>query len=169
MTLMETVPAFTGLLFSLACGWMLFPELISYVERKRGTPPPPPGFEPDLWLNKVLAQRGGTQWLGRLDQIIFFAAFWAKDAGLLAGAWLTFKVVSKWESWKYFGEMSKWWKESVLQASSPTLHSDLSNGTVSWLWLIGTSHATFVIGTGANIALALLGVFAGRLVQGAMS
>jgi len=151
---------------SLILGWMLFPWLIEYVEKQRGRPPVPPGFTAELWNEKVLGQRGGTEWLGRLDQIIFFAAFWVQGAGLLAGAWLTFKVVSKWESWKYFGEMSKWWKESILRPESPTIKDDLSNGTVSWLWLIGTSHTTFAIGTGANVVLALFGVFMGHLAEG---
>jgi len=165
MTILETVPMLTGLAFTLVVGQMTFPWLILRVEKLRGAPPPPPGFDADTWNTRVIAQRGGTVWIGRCDQIIFFVAFWLPNAWLLAGAWLTFKVVSKWESWRYFGELTKWWREVVLQPGSPSLGKDLSDGTVSWLWLVGSSHATFVIGTGANVVLALLGVGVGRLVQ----
>lgn len=55
---------------------------------------------PDLsgqWKELTGGNEGGT-YLGYLERLLFFGAFW-KGEPIVIGAWLAFKVASKWNAW----------------------------------------------------------------------
>ena len=69
---------------------------------------------PNEWKELNYERKGGGAFLGFLERLIFFAAFW--HSALLAGAWLAFKLGAKWGVWQhvikypgtgYIGDMQK--------------------------------------------------------------
>ena len=44
--------------------------------------------------------RRATKWLGRLERLFYFLVLWNENGFMAIGAWLGFKVASKWEAWK---------------------------------------------------------------------
>ena len=54
---------------------------------------------PDEWKALNYEREGGGAFLGFLERLIFFAAFW--HSALLGGAWLAFKLGAKWGVWQH--------------------------------------------------------------------
>lgn len=64
---------------------------------------PPTGISPDTWNQILVAHPSATKLLGCLECLLAFGSFFAldkKDAALVLGGWLAFKVGSKWEAWQ---------------------------------------------------------------------
>lgn len=52
----------------------------------------------EKWLELTSGNDGG--WLiGFIERLLFFSAFWNTDLLIIIGAWLAFKVATKWDSW----------------------------------------------------------------------
>jgi hypothetical protein len=47
---------------------------------------------------------GGGPHRGVLERLLFFAAVW-RDAYVIAGAWLAFKVAAKWAAWQHIAKL----------------------------------------------------------------
>lgn len=63
--------------------------------------PPPPGIQKTGWqkaINPEVVATGATG-LGLLERILFFLAA-VQGEYLIIGAWLAFKVASKWKAWE---------------------------------------------------------------------
>jgi hypothetical protein len=75
----------TTLLLGLLSGWLL--------ETYVAVP------YPEAWKNLNFERESGGPFLGFLERIIFFAAFW--HSALLGGAWLAFKLGAKWGVWQH--------------------------------------------------------------------
>ncbi|HZE90972.1 MAG TPA: hypothetical protein VE029_04560 [Rhizobacter sp.] len=91
--------------------------------------------------------------LGWLERFMFFGALSA-DASLLIGAWLAFKVASKWQAWS--GVIAV---PSTIEGLDPI---DYLIARRSW-----GSHLlmTFLVGTAYNVLVALLAIAVGRYWQ----
>jgi hypothetical protein len=118
-------------------------------------PIPPPSKEAgtvELW-DKLLGQSTGGWWIGNVERILFFAACWSGVWQLLS-SWLVFKLALYWQGANF----------TAFPEQSPATDKDLA-------WLVarrqlGTHHvATVLVGTGANIVLALLGVAVAKWIR----
>lgn len=54
---------------------------------------------PEKWKAHDFERESGGAFLGFLERLIFFAAFWY--SALLGGAWLAFKLGAKWSVWEH--------------------------------------------------------------------
>lgn len=101
----------------------------------------------DAWKELTSENEGGA-YLGYLERLLFFGAFW-NDAPIVIGAWLAFKVASKWNAWTNVISVPKNLK-----------------GVDELAYLIARrkwgSHllTTFLVGTLANLIFGYLGVSA---------
>jgi len=85
-----------GLLITLLLGFGAKP-LLRQATKSMSPLRPPSAALTDQWAILTSASEGGAM-LGWLERFIFFVALWA-EAHILIGAWLAFKVASKWQAW----------------------------------------------------------------------
>jgi hypothetical protein len=104
---------------------------------------PGPSALDSLW--KLRAAGGSGRWLGRLEYILFFVSAWA-DAHLLAGAWLAFKLGSKWSSWQHIVRVSE------------SDGGDLADRNAAGTWIT----TRFLLGTLWNLLAGGLGAFVAK-------
>jgi hypothetical protein len=101
------------------------------------------------WATLTAGDEGGKI-LGRLERLAFFGAFWI-DAPIVIGAWLGFKVASKWNVWSNV--------ISVPKTISGAEDVDYLIARRRW----GSQVLmTFLIGTLSNVIIGFLGVLVGR-------
>ena len=140
-----------GLISTVLLGFGVLP-LLDYAKKSMPLPPPNEATA-EQWSKLVSGNEGGAV-LGHLERFLFFAVFLA-GAPLAAGAWLAFKVASKWNAW-----------ENILAIPSKLdgiEDLDFLNARRHW-----GSHVlmTFLIGTAYNLICGLLGAaLAGHLNQ----
>ena len=118
-------------------------------------PIPPPNEEPQmvsLWT-KLTTQNTGGSFIGHVERPIFFAACWL-NVWLLLSSWLVFKLAF-------------YWQGANFAAFPPTLPKPMEE--MAWVVAkrqMGTHHvATALVGTGANIVVALVGVVVGKWIK----
>lgn len=101
---------------------------------------------------KVLTtMNSGGRWIGFVERPIFFTAIWFQ-AWVLIGAWLVMKTAFYWQSANF-------------AAYPVTLPSSSEAKYLIAKRRIGTHHtATALVGTGASIIAALIGVAAGKWI-----
>jgi hypothetical protein len=115
-------------------------------------PLPPPSPETTSQWTKLTSQKTGGWWIGLVERPIFFAALWISGAWPLLASWLVFKLGFYWQSANFtaFPTTSPDEREAEYLVAKRQL---------------GTHHvATALVGTGANIVLALVGVAIGKWV-----
>jgi hypothetical protein len=117
-------------------------------------PIPPPNEEPQmvsLWT-KLTTQNTGGSYIGHIERPIFFAACWL-NVWLLISSWLVFKLAF-------------YWQGANFTAFPPTLPKPEEMAWVVAKRQMGTHHvATALVGTGANIVVALVGVAVGKWIK----
>lgn len=125
---------------------------IQSLAKRRMSLRPPNERLKQQWELLASANEGGAL-LGWLERFIFFGALWA-DASLLIGAWLAFKVASKWQAWSSVISVP-----SSIEGLDPM---DYLLARRSW-----GSHLlmTFLVGTAYNILVALLAIAVGQYWQ----
>jgi hypothetical protein len=108
----------------------------------------PAGIDEKLWkkLVRIPGKRGGL-WIGVTERLIFFVALWA-SAPILVGAWLAFKVASKWEAWTNL---------SRVPSKLDDAESDLEYFLARTRWSSRTMQR-FLVGTGLNLIAAIIGL-----------
>lgn len=136
-----------GLLAMLILGLGVKP-LMDYAKRSMHLPPPSARLKAQ-WVALTKGNEGGRV-LGYLERFLFFGAFWA-EAQIVVGAWLAFKVASKWNAWSNI--------VAVPQAIEGLDPIDYLIARRSW-----GSHLlmTFLIGTLSNLIIGFLAVEIGR-------
>lgn len=111
-------------------------------------PSSPEGVDEDDWKRVVWTgkqeQYKGGRWVGRLECLVFVAAL-SFSGPIIIGAWLAFKVATKWEVWRNVVRVPE-----VLELSTEIswLQARTSWGT----WLLNR----FLIGTLANLLASFL-------------
>ncbi len=112
--------------------------------------PSPSQESAERWKYLTDQQTGGA-WIGRVESPIFFAACWL-GAWLLLTSWLAFKL-------------GFYWTSANFTAFPNTAPEGKDLDYLIAKRLLGTHHvATALVGTGANIVAALVGVAIGKWV-----
>jgi len=113
---------------------------------------PPSQETAEQWAEFEKLQAGGW-WVGLFERPIFFAAFWIQTAWPLAAGWLVFKLAFYWQGANFM--------------AFPETPPDKAQ--VAYLLAkrrLGAHYsATVLVGTAANIVLALVGVVVGRSIR----
>jgi len=115
-------------------------------------PLPPPSPETAEPWSRLVAQKTGGSWIGHVERPIFFASLWVPNAWPILSSWLVFKLGFYWQSANFtkFPDASPNAQEAEYLVAKRQL---------------GTHHvATALVGTGANIVVALIGVAVGRWI-----
>lgn len=104
------------MIFGVLVCYFLFPLIERWLEYvvKNNELPPPNGIEKEDWLKlvcpgrlkkkeewslkKIMLPTTEGAWLGILERILSFIAFYEEAPVVIAG-WLAFKVASKWQVW----------------------------------------------------------------------
>lgn len=138
-----------GLLVTLLLGFAVGP-LVRHISGKIPIPPPV-GADTALvteW-QRLATQHTGGVWIGAVERPIFFAACWLQ-AWLLLSAWLVFKLALYWQGANF----------TAFPRSMPDAQQ------LAWIAAkrqLGTHHvATALVGTGANLGAAFIGVAIGK-------
>jgi hypothetical protein len=103
----------------------------------------PPETGGGSWRQKDVS--GGPQ-LGFLERLLFFISAWASGAYVLGGAWLAFKVASKWYGWQHIVKVPD---------KPDTLTLDDRHRLGSWItsrFLLGTLYNMLAGISGAGVA-----------------
>lgn len=84
---------------------LIIPAMVGVILRRlaplnSGTAPE--GMSPEMWQEILAGNPAAAKWLGGLEGLLAYGSFLAfnKNAALVVGGWLAFKVASKWESWQ---------------------------------------------------------------------
>lgn len=131
--------------FLLGCG---VKPLLERAKKDAHLTPPSESLK-DKWAELTRGNEAGGI-IGILERLFFFGAFWA-NAPSAIGAWLAFKVASKWQVWSTV----------VALPDSLTGAKQLDYVIARRRW---SSHllVTFLVGTLANVLIGFLGVVVGR-------
>ncbi len=143
-------PVLIGLAVTIFLGFGVGP-LIRHVGKSLPRKEPSP--ETTLQWERLTNLKTGGCWIGFFERLIFFAALWISGAWPILSSWLVFKLALYWQGVNV----------GAFPGSSP------SAAEVDYLVAkrqIGVHHITKVlVGTGANIVLALIGVTVGRWIK----
>ena len=102
------------------------------------------------WHDLTTGDEGGA-FIGWIERLMFFAAFLVDGTPLVIGAWLAFKVASKWNAWTNITAVPKEVKGMA--------ELDLAIGRRRWASRVLT---TFLVGTAYNICTGMLGAAVAR-------
>ena len=145
-----SIQILVGSISTILLGLLVCP-LIKYIKGLAPLTPPSEDLA-EKWktLTKDANVAKYGKWLGRFEQLLFFAAVWLGSYVIIAG-WLAFKVASKWEVW-----------------GSIVSIPDKLGGVDDLDYLIARHRwgsqrlMSFLIGTIANILVAFAGMLIGR-------
>ncbi|MEJ2228492.1 MAG: hypothetical protein P8Y67_09695, partial [Alphaproteobacteria bacterium] len=142
MLLSKVVAFLVGLFVTVILECFVGPLLKRAGDKIKLIPPSPTSEE--QWRQLTSGNEGG-KYIGRLERLIFFAAFFAQAYAIIGG-WLVFKVASKWEAWS----------NVVSVPSRIEGIKDLDFLVARRRW---ASHVlvTFQVGTAYNIVAGLVG------------
>ncbi len=103
------------------------------------------------WAKLTSLETGGS-WIGHVERPIFFAALWISGAWPILSSWLVFKLAFYWQSANF-------------TAFPDSLQNERDAEYLVSKRQLGAHHvATALVGTGANIVLALIGVAVGKWI-----
>jgi hypothetical protein len=115
-------------------------------------PPNPHDQESTATWTQLVGQSTGGSWIGHFERPLFFAACWL-HAWLLITGWLVFKAAFYWQGANF--------------TAFPRTMPDATQ--LRWVAVkrqLGTHHvATALVGTAANIVVALVGVAVGKWIK----
>lgn len=104
-----------------------------------------------IWTGKKEDYVGG-RWIGRFEVFMFLAAL-SFDKQIIIGAWLAFKVATKWEVWRNVVRVPE-----TLKCSEEI--SWLQSRTAWGTWLLNR----FLLGTIGNLAIAFVAFIAANSI-----
>ena len=112
-----------------------------------------PNIDLDPYWDKLRKMKTAGGMIGNVERPIFFAALWITNGWPILSSWLVFKLAYYWQSANF----------TAFPIESPDKEQ------AAWLVAkrqLGTHHvATALVGTGANIVLALIGVAVGKWIR----
>ena len=143
--------ALLGLLVTVVLGFGT-KYLVDHVANSLPLESPNSDLEANWDKMRKMKTAGGM--IGHIERPIFFAALWIAGGWPILTSWLVFKLAYYWQSANF--------------AAFPAELPD-NNGQMAWLVAkrqLGTHHAaTALVGTGANVILALVGVAVGKWIR----
>lgn len=122
--------------------------LIKYAQQTEPLSAPTEALK-EKWAALTSGDEGGKI-LGKLERLAFFGAFWI-DAPIFVGAWLAFKVASKWNAWS-----------NVISVPKKISGIDELDYVIARRRWGSQVLMTFLIGTLSNIIIGFVGVVVGR-------
>jgi hypothetical protein len=145
-----------AIIFGAVVMFLIIPRMVGMILRRlaplnNGTAPE--GVSPEKWQDILAGNAPAAMWLGGLEGLLAYGSFLAfdKNAALVIGGWLAFKVASKWESWQNIIQ--------VPQSLEGVSQVDFLRARRQW----GTTvYLRFLIGTLVNL---LFGFLAAALVS----
>lgn len=141
----------TGFFITVFLGFGVDP-LVRRAGNFVGAPQPPSPSLRKEW-KRLMGLNTGGRYIGRVEQPIFFAALWIPEAWPLLASWLVMKTAFYWQSANF------------------TAFPELPPSPRAARYLVAKRHlgahhvATALVGTGANIVSALVGVMVGRWLE----
>jgi len=112
-----------------------------------------PSPETNSQWTRWTSQKTGGSWIGHVERPIFFAALWISGAWPILASWLVFKL-------------GFYWQGSNFTAFPITPPNEREADYLVAKRHLGTLHVTTaLVGTGANIVLALVGVAVGKWIK----
>lgn len=125
--------------------------LVHHVANSLPLEPPSSALKPHWDKLREMKAAGGM--IGHVERPIFFAALWIIGGWPILTSWLVFKLAYYWQGANF----------TSFPVDAPTEEQ------AAWLVAkrqLGTHHAaTALVGTGANIILALVGVAVGKWIR----
>lgn len=108
---------------------------------------PPEGVSQEKWQEILAGNPLAAKWLGGLESLLAYGSLLAfdKNAALVVGGWLAFKVASKWESWQNISQ--------VPQSLEGVSQLDFLRARREWAT---TLYLRFLIGTLLNLMFGFL-------------
>ena len=141
--------AMIGLAVTLALGFGVKP-LVKWVGDSLPIEPHNSDLEP-YWA-KLREMKAAGEWIGHIERPMFFAALWITNGWPILSSWLVFKLAYYWQGANFTSYPVE--PPSKEQAAYIVAKRQ-----------IGTHHvATSLVGTGANILIALIGVVVGNSI-----
>lgn len=160
-----------GILVTLSLGEIVGPFRAAVTEHLR-PPTPLPGLSEEEWKSVYSPGKGvddpAAAWVGRLERILFLAGLWSGDESgpVIIGAWLAFKLATKWEVWKNVFQIPTKIDASNNGNQKSATDLDYLRTRSYWSsWLLNR----FLIGTLLNIIIAYLAVHISRQYWAAFS
>ena len=115
-------------------------------------PVEPHNSELEPFWAKLREMHTAGKWIGHLERPIFFAALWATNGWPIIASWLVFKLAYYWQGANF----------TAYPLEPPTKEQA---AYIVAKRQIGTHHvATSLVGTAANILIALIGVTVGNSI-----
>ena len=112
-----------------------------------------PNSDLEPYWDKLRKLKTGGKMIGHIERPIFFAALWLTYGWPILTSWLVFKLAYYWQGANFMAFPAELPKEE--QAAWIVAKRQL-----------GTHHAaTALVGTGANVILALVGVAVGKWIR----
>jgi hypothetical protein len=152
-TWLDPVTPVLGLLVSL--GLSCFTRCV--LHKVHIKPTPPIGISQRQLNDALLIDREdpSTGFLGFLETIVFFTAFYLKESAIIAAGWLTFKVAAKWASWQHVVKIP----EKDFLSHDPLENIRVRNEWASWLL------SRFLLGTLYNVICGLVGASISKILS----
>ena len=116
-------------------------------------PLPAPSPETTAQWERLTAQKTGGTWIGHVERPIFFAALWISGAWPILSSVPIFKLAFYWQRTNF----------TAFPASSPDVRE--AEYLVAKRQLGTHQVRTALVGTGANIIVALIGVAVGKWIK----
>lgn len=116
-------------------------------------PVEPPNNELRPQWAKLTNQKTAGPWIGLLERPIFFAAFWSPNMWPIMSTWLAFKIAFYWQGVNFS------------QFPLTLTEEKDANYLVAKAQLGTRRVATALVGTSANILLALVGVAVAKWIK----
>jgi hypothetical protein len=104
-------------------------------------------------ITKIPGRWGGTL-IGMFERVLFFGALLSPSGGFVVGGWLAFKVASKWEVWT-----------NTYKIPDKFPGATITESLVARTRWGSRTYQRFLLGTGANLISALLGVGTYKLLS----
>ena len=151
ITIQPNWPAIIGLGATVVLG-LGVKRLVQQVGKSIG-PLPSPNVKTTVQWAKLSGQQTGGGLIGHIERPIFFAALWMPGAWPLLSSWLVFKLAFYWQG----ANFTQFPVSAPSEEEADYLVAKRQRGT----------HyvATALVGTGANILAALVGVAVGKWVK----
>lgn len=142
--------AIVGLVIVMVLGLAVGPivrRVLKHVVLKSPSP------EIAVQWDELANMKTGGSWIGHIERPMFYIALWIPGLWPILSSWLVFKLAFYWQSANFvaFPDRSPDVREADYLVAKR---------------LLGSNHvATSLVGTGANILVALIGVAIGRTIH----
>jgi hypothetical protein len=113
-------------------------------------PKRPESIKEDDW-DMIFERYDSGNSIGFLERLLSLTAFWREAYTIIIGAWLAFKVIAKWETWKNIIQVP-----GDIKGYAPLVFFRARKAFGSWLL------TRYLVGTLVNIIIGATGAYVGK-------